>query len=174
MRPDPRLYFAELRDPRRETRNKLHQLHDILMMVLCAVLSGVEDWVGMEAFVEEKEAWLRGFLDLPNGLPAHDTLSDVLGRIDRETFAEMFSRWVQAALPVLAGEQGCRDGKTLRGTASLGAVETGFGGNQPRHCFAAPGDKDFLAVFDPIEQSAEFVLGFKGPDFTHDVLQSIV
>jgi len=52
MRPDPRLYFAELRDPRRETRNKLHQLHDILMMVLCAVLSGVEDWVGMETFVE--------------------------------------------------------------------------------------------------------------------------
>jgi hypothetical protein len=52
MRPDPRLYFAELRDPRRETRNKLHQLHDILMMVLCAVLSGVEDWVGMETFAE--------------------------------------------------------------------------------------------------------------------------
>ena len=85
MRPqllDPRPYFADLPDPRRETQNKLHKLHklhDILMIVLCAVLSGVEDWVGMADFAEEKEAWLRGFLDLPNGIPSHDTLSDVLG-----------------------------------------------------------------------------------------------
>ena len=54
----------------------------MLMIILCAVLNGVEDWVGMEAFAEEKIAWLRGFLDLPNGIPSHDTLSDVLGRID--------------------------------------------------------------------------------------------
>ena len=53
---DPRPYWANLADPRRETQNKLHKLHDILMIVLCAVLSGVEDWVGMEAFVEEKAA----------------------------------------------------------------------------------------------------------------------
>ena len=60
MRPqllDPRPYFANLPDPCRETRNKLHPLQDILMIVLCAVLSGMEDWVGMEAFAEEKEAW---------------------------------------------------------------------------------------------------------------------
>ena len=50
MRPqllDPRPYLADLPDPRRETRNKLHKLHDILMIVLCAVLSGVEDRAGM-------------------------------------------------------------------------------------------------------------------------------
>jgi len=52
------------------------------MIVLCAVLSGIEDWVGMEEFAEEKAAWFRGFLELPNGIPSHDTLSDVLGRID--------------------------------------------------------------------------------------------
>ena len=68
---DPRPYFADLPDPRRETRNKLHSLHDILMIVLCAVLSGVEDWVGMEAFAEEKVAWLQGHLgsSLSNGAP---------------------------------------------------------------------------------------------------------
>ncbi|MDG4597496.1 MAG: transposase family protein, partial [Candidatus Contendobacter sp.] len=44
-------------------------MHDVLMIVRCAVLSGVEGWVGMEAFAEEKEAGLRGFLDLPNGIP---------------------------------------------------------------------------------------------------------
>jgi hypothetical protein len=51
--PDPRPYFAALPDPRRETRNKLHD--DILMIVLCAVMSEVEDWVRMEAFAEEKK-----------------------------------------------------------------------------------------------------------------------
>ena len=62
------------------------------MIVLCAVLSGVEDWVGMEAFAEEKEAGLRGFLKLPNGIPSHDTLSDVLGQIDR--VHSNFTHWL--------------------------------------------------------------------------------
>lgn len=113
---DPRPYFANLPDPRRETRNKLHKLHDILMIVLCAVLSGVEDWVGMEAFAEEKEAGLRGFLELPNGIPSHDTLSDVLGRIDPITFQTAFTAWATAALPELAGDQVCVDGKAVRGS----------------------------------------------------------
>ena len=119
MRPqllDPRPYFANLPDPRHETRNKLHKLHDILLIVLCAVLSGVEDWVGMEAFAEEKEAWLRGFLDLPNGIPSHDTLSDVLGRIDPVAFRAAFTAWATAALPGLGEEQICIDGKAVRGS----------------------------------------------------------
>lgn len=115
---DPRPYFAELPDPRRETRNKLHSLHDILMIVLSAVLSGVEDWVGMEAFAEEKAAWLQGGLglSLANGIPSHDTLSDVLGRIDPVAFRAAFTAWATAALPNLAGEQGCVDGKAVRGS----------------------------------------------------------
>jgi predicted transposase YbfD/YdcC len=118
MLPDPRPYFADLTDPRRETRNKLHKLHDILMIVFCSVLSGIEDWVGMEDFALEKEAWFREFLELPNGIPSHDTLSKVFGRLKPEPFAEAFSRWVHAALPGLAGEQVCLDGKTLRGSRS--------------------------------------------------------
>jgi hypothetical protein len=78
MLPHPMPYFQDLKDPRRETKNKLHKLSDILMIVLCAVLNGIEDWVGMEEFAREKEAWLREFLALPNGIPSHDTLSDVL------------------------------------------------------------------------------------------------
>ena len=116
MLPDPRPYFADLPDPRRETRNKLHPLTDIVMIVLCAVLSGIEDWVGMEDFAKEKEVWLRGFLSLPHGIPSHDTLSDVMGRIQPQAFTDAFQRWVQAALPSLSGEQICLDGKTLRGS----------------------------------------------------------
>jgi len=123
MLPDPRPYFAELADPRRATKNKLHPLQDILMIVFCAVLSGVEDWVGMETFACEKEAWFRQFLELPNGIPSHDTLSDVMGRLAPGVFAAAFLRWSQSALPGLAGGQVCLDGKTLRGSRGLdGAV----------------------------------------------------
>ena len=95
----PPPYCPDLSNPRRVTWNKLHPLQDILMIVLCAVLSGVEDWVGMEAFAEEKEMGLRGFLDLPNGIPSHDTVSDVLGRIDPVAFRAAFTAWATAALP---------------------------------------------------------------------------
>lgn len=113
---DPRPYFANLPDPRRVTRNKLHSLHDILIIVLSAVLSGIEDWVGMETFAREREPWLRGFLELPNGIPSHDTLSDVMGRIDPVAFRAAFTAWATDALPDLAGEQVCVDGKTVRGS----------------------------------------------------------
>ncbi len=116
MLSNPMPYFQDRSDPRRETKNKLHKLSDILMIVLCAVLSGIEDWVDREEFAQEKEAWLREFLELANGIPSHDTLSDVLGRIDPQAFQEAFLRWVQAALPSLSGEQICLDGKTLRGS----------------------------------------------------------
>jgi len=119
--PDPRPYFSELADPRRETRNKLHKLQDIVMIVLCAVISGVEDWVGMEMFAEERESWLRGFLDLPNGIPSHDTLSDVMGRLKPQTFASAFTAWSTAALPALGGEHVAIDGKALRGSRQPGS-----------------------------------------------------
>ena len=73
----PRLYLADLDDPRRETENKLHPLQTIVFIVLCAVLSGVEDWVGMEEFAHEKKSWLRTFVDPPQRDSSHDTLSDV-------------------------------------------------------------------------------------------------
>ena len=67
---DPRPYFADLPDPRREIRNKLHKLQDLLMMVLCAVLSGVEDWVGMANFAEEKRKLGCGvFWSCPTAFP---------------------------------------------------------------------------------------------------------
>jgi predicted transposase YbfD/YdcC len=116
MLPNPQPYFADLNDPRRETKNKLHALNDIVMIVLCAVLSGVDDWVGMEVFAKEKEAWLRRFLELRNGIASHDTLSDVMGRIDESAFARAFAGWAGESLGQLEGEVVALDGKTLRGS----------------------------------------------------------
>ena len=86
------------------------------MIVLCAVLSGVEDWVGREACAEEKEAWWRGFLALPHGLPAHDPWSDVRGRIEPVAFRAAFTAWATAAWPGLGEEQLCIDGNAVRGS----------------------------------------------------------
>lgn len=116
MLANPQTYFAELPDPRRQTRNKPHKLEDIVMITLCAVVCGFEDWVSIEDFGCENEPWLRGFLELPHGIPSHDTLSDVMGRIDRQAFARAFGEWMQQSLPALAGQQVELDGKSLRGS----------------------------------------------------------
>jgi predicted transposase YbfD/YdcC len=114
--PDPRPYFADLDDPRRDTKNKLHLLSDILFIVLCSVLSGVEDWVGMQDFAHFKEAWFRKYLTLPNGIPSHDTISSVMGHLKPKQFNECFTRWVAEALPSLAGQHIAIDGKSLNGS----------------------------------------------------------
>jgi predicted transposase YbfD/YdcC len=120
MLPDPRPFFISLVDPRRETKNKLHVLGEIIFIVLSAVLSGIEDWVGIQEFAEIKEEWLRKYLSLPNGIPSHDTLSDVMGRLSPKLFNACFLNWVEAALPSLAGEHIAIDGKTLRGSSQHG------------------------------------------------------
>lgn len=113
---DPRPFFADITDPRRETKNKLHALHDILFIVLSAVLSGIEDWVGMEDFAREKESWLRSFITLINGIPSHDTLSNVMSRINPIAFRDALTAWATTSLPGLAGQHIAIDGKTLRGS----------------------------------------------------------
>jgi hypothetical protein len=74
MLPDPRLYFADLCDPRRETRNKLHQLSDIIMIVFCAVLSGIEDWVGGRNLPNKRKGGFEAFWSCPTAFP-HPTRS---------------------------------------------------------------------------------------------------
>jgi DDE_Tnp_1-associated len=119
--PSPQSHFKNLPDPRRNTRNKLHKPEDIVMLTLSAVVCGYEDWVGIADFGEDNEAWFREFLELPNGIPSHDTLSDVFGRINLVAFEQAFRAWMQAGLPGLAGKQIAIDGKTLRHRAAMRA-----------------------------------------------------
>ena len=69
MLPNPMRYFQDSKDPRRETKNKLRKLTDVVMIVLRAVLRGIEDWAGMEEFAEEKAPWLRGFWNYRMAFP---------------------------------------------------------------------------------------------------------
>jgi hypothetical protein len=75
-------HFATLTDPRME-RTKEHHLLDILTIALCAVISGADEWVAMEAYGNAKREWFDTFLDLPSGIPSHDTFGPgcPLGRI---------------------------------------------------------------------------------------------
>jgi predicted transposase YbfD/YdcC len=109
--------FSTVPDPR-VNRTKLHELSDILALVLCGVLSDADSFTEIETFGKSKEAWLRSFLALPNGIPSHDTLGRVFSRLDPEAVRSCFRRWVKALQADIRENypEGviAVDGKTLR------------------------------------------------------------
>jgi hypothetical protein len=108
-----RTHFADLPDPRVD-RCKRHDLLDVVTIALCAVLCGADTWVDEAEFGRSKEAWLRTFLALPNGIPSHDTFGRVFAALDPAAFEGAFLGWVQALAAGAAGQVVAIDGKTLR------------------------------------------------------------
>lgn len=107
-------YFAEVDDPRID-RTKDHMVLDSIIITMCAVICGADGWVDVEEFGKTKRAWLETFLDLPHGIPSHDTFGRVFARIDPEQFQHGFLQWVQARQQV-RGSRIAIDGKTHRGS----------------------------------------------------------
>ena len=105
--------FEALEDPRID-RCKRHQLLDIIVIAICATICGADSWVHMEMFGRSKEEWLKTFLELPHGIPSHDTFGDVISRLDPEQFQDCFIAWTQAMAQLLPGEVVAIDGKTVR------------------------------------------------------------
>jgi predicted transposase YbfD/YdcC len=108
-----RRHFGDLPDPRID-RCKRHRLLDVVTIALCAVLCGADTWVDVAEFGRSKEAWLRTFLALPNGIPSHDTFGRVFAALDPTAFETAFLGWVQALVGATAGQVVAIDGKTLR------------------------------------------------------------
>jgi predicted transposase YbfD/YdcC len=116
-------HFRKLKDPRRAHR-RLHRLQDIIVIALCAVLAGAQDWHEIELFGRKRRDWLQGFLELPNGIPSHDTFERVFDRLQPHAFQACIRAWVQALQEALSIKHVAIDGKTLRGsgTAKLGPL----------------------------------------------------
>ena len=108
-------YFADLPDPRREHARR-HCLIDVLVITLCAVLSGAEGFVDIAAFGQAREGWLRDRLglSLAGGIPSHDTFGRVFARLDPGAFSACFLSWTQALHEATQGQIIALDGKTLR------------------------------------------------------------
>ena len=87
---------------------------DIVIIAVCAVICGADDWVGIERFGRAKQTWLETILELPNGIPSHDTFGRVFGDLDPEQFQQCFINWVQALVEVTCGQVIAVDGKKLR------------------------------------------------------------
>jgi predicted transposase YbfD/YdcC len=106
-------HFSDLTDPRVE-RTKLHQLVDILVIAICAVIAGADNWEDVAAFGEAKRDWFQTFLALPNGIPSHDTFTRVFARLNPEQFQTCFMRWMTAVWERMGGQVIAIDGKVLR------------------------------------------------------------
>jgi predicted transposase YbfD/YdcC len=114
-RPDLniRTHFADLKDPRLE-RTRLHNLMDILVIALCAVISGADGWLDIAAYGVAKYEWLQTFLELPNGIPSHDTFRRVFCLLEPAAFLECFQGWIEALSEELGIKRIAIDGKSLR------------------------------------------------------------
>lgn len=106
-------HFSELEDPRLE-RSRLHKLIDILVIAICAVICGADTWEDVAAFGKAKQAWFEGFLELPNGIPSHDTFNRVFNRLDPAQFQRCFLQWINAVSELIQGQVIAIDGKLLR------------------------------------------------------------
>lgn len=117
-RPLPLLrHFRTLKDPRID-RRKLHSLEAILVIAICAVIAGADDFQQVALFGRKRKDWLSRFLGLANGVPSHDTFERVFARLDPAAFQECFARWMTAWHARLTGKQLAIDGKAVKGSAS--------------------------------------------------------
>jgi len=110
-------HFRKLKDPRID-RHKIHLLPNIIVIALCAVLSGAKDWQQIETFGVKRFDWLSRFLTKLTDVPSHDTFERVFDRIDPRAFHQCFQSWVAALAEKLSIKHIAIDGKTLRGSGS--------------------------------------------------------
>lgn len=111
-------HFNPLVDPRIDNHNKLHNLHDILVITILATICGADNWVDIHEFGEAKYDWLATFLELPNGVPSHDTFGRVFSILDPDQFETCFCAWIQSLCIDVTSEVIAIDGKTLRGSGN--------------------------------------------------------
>ncbi len=112
-------HFGNLQDPR-AAHGILHKLLDILIITICAVICGADNFVAIAEYGKEKEEWLKTFLELANGIPSVDTFERLFARLKPEALQQSFISWMEAVHKSTDGELINIDGKTLRGAKEAG------------------------------------------------------
>jgi predicted transposase YbfD/YdcC len=113
--------FVSIEDPRQAAKVE-HDLVELLVVAVNAVLVGADTFVEIELWAREKLDWLRGYLRLEHGIPSHDTFGRMFGLIDPEQFESAFRSWVRSVLPALGAEIVAIDGKTSRRSGGVDAT----------------------------------------------------
>jgi len=111
--------FEGLPDPRMD-RTRKHNLVDILVIGLATILTGGDSFTDMELFGRTRLDWFKTFLELPNGIPSHDTFNRVFSALDPYAFLDCFAQWVQGICPTFSDEVVAIDGKALRRALNAG------------------------------------------------------
>jgi predicted transposase YbfD/YdcC len=109
-----RKFFAALPDPRRRRRRIKHPLLNLIVIALCAVIAGADDWQEIVQFGHSRRAWLARLIDLSEGIPSHDTFQRVFATLDPVAFQKCLLAWVQALHEATQGEVIAIDGKVAR------------------------------------------------------------
>ena len=107
--------FVTLTDPRQKGKID-HLLQDIVMMSICAVISGSNRWPDIYEYGVAKQDWLQTILQLPDGIPSADTFRRVFMLINKDEFENCFIRWITSVETVTGGQVVAIDGKTNRGS----------------------------------------------------------
>jgi predicted transposase YbfD/YdcC len=103
-------FFNDIPDPR--GCNVIHNLTDILVLAFCGVICGADGWVEVETFCNAKLAWFKTFLELPAGIPSHDTFGRVFSVLDPDAFERRFTAWMSTL--ATGGKLIAIDGKSIR------------------------------------------------------------
>lgn len=113
------IHFRSLTDPRAEHSIE-HRLIDIVLITICAVICGADNWVEIENYGHEKQEWLQQFLELPHGIPSHDTFMRVFASLKPEQLQQCFLNWIQSVSQITKGQVIAIDGKSLRSALERG------------------------------------------------------
>jgi predicted transposase YbfD/YdcC len=116
--------FEQMPDPRRD--NRRHKLIDILTIAVFAVICGADGWAAVAEYGRAKLIWLRTFLELPHGIPSHDTFGDVFAKLQPDAFERCFMQWMKNLVELSGGKLVAIDGKSLRRSFEHGWDKSGM------------------------------------------------
>ena len=132
------VHFSIISDPRRS--NWRHKLLDIITIALCAVICGCDKWTEVEDFGQVKLEWFKTFLELPYGIPSHDTFGRVFAQLNPVEFQKSFVNWMKAIQKATSGQLVSIDGKTLRRSHDRGL------GQGPIHMVSAWASENHMVL----------------------------